>query len=52
MKIYLISTYFILIGLFFVGCESKPKQAQEIQSTMIEKKTEILKADNYETCYK
>lgn len=47
MKIKLVSLFAIIFALFFVGCESKPQQAQEVKSTMIQKKTEILKADNY-----
>jgi len=46
MKLKLISLSTIILALFFVGCESKPKKAQEVQSNLIEKK-EILKANTY-----
>ena len=46
MKKYLVSLSVVLTSLFFVACDSKPKQAQEVQSTMVEKK-EILKSDSY-----
>jgi len=42
----LVSLYAIIFALFFIGCESKPQKAQEVQSTLVQKK-EILKADNY-----
>jgi len=47
MKLKLISLSTIILALFFVGCESKPKKAQEVQSTIVQEKKEILKANNY-----
>jgi len=44
MKI--LSLYAIVFSLFFVGCDSKPQKAQEVKSTIIEKK-EITKSGNY-----
>ena len=50
MKIKLVSISYIIIALFFIGCESKPQKAQEVQevqSTIVQKKSEIVKSDNF-----
>ena len=47
MKIKLVSLCSIVFALFFVGCESKPQQAQEVKSTIVQAKSEIVKNDNY-----
>ena len=47
MKIKLISVLSIIFALFFAGCESKPQQAQEVQSTILPAKNKIVKSDNY-----
>lgn len=47
MKIKLIFVSSIVLALLFIGCESKPQQAQEVQSTVLQKKSEIVKSDNY-----
>jgi len=47
MKIKLISICSIVFALFFIGCESKPQQAQEVKSTVLQVKSEIVKNDNF-----
>lgn len=47
MKIKFVLVYSIIFSLFFIGCESKPQQAQEVQATVLQKKNEIVKSDNY-----
>lgn len=49
MKVLLASLSSIIFALFFIGCESKPQKAQEVQVTKVEEKKEkeILKSAKY-----
>jgi len=47
MKLKLVSVCSIVFALFFIGCESKPQQAQEVKSTVLQVKSEIVKNDNF-----
>jgi len=43
----LVFLYSIIFALFFIGCDSKPQKAQEVEVTVVKEKKEILKATNY-----
>ena len=42
----LVSLYAIVFALFFVGCESKPQKAQEVQTSIVTEKKETVNENN------